>query len=321
MIAALNPLARSHWVATFSRNKQNSSLVAMSSKIYSLRVFAAGPNGGNPLSVVLDAERMSDAEMQAVAASHGHESGFVFPAPEDSGCDFKFVFWVPEHEMEMCGHATVGMIWLLERLKRLPATARHADGHVRVLTKSGIVETRISQTASGGKWIEVSQPRGVVQTLTGVDALDEIITVLGISTESMTSVPIQNSKTSRVKTLIPLKSVAYLNALEPKFQRVKQLCEVIGSTGLYPYAVLDEEKQIVCARQFPKSSGYNEDAATGIAAAALAYGLLENGLVRYIHQPITVRQGWEMGCPSEISVRFREDAEGCWIGGVARETE
>ena len=33
------------------------------------------------------------------------------------------------------------------------------------------------------------------------------------------------------------------------------------------------------ARQFPRSSGYNEDAATGITASALAFGLLENGLV------------------------------------------
>lgn len=293
----------------------------MPPKSYNLRVFAAGPNGGNPLPVVLDAEGMSDAEMKAVAASHGHESGFVFPAPEESGCDFKFVFWVPEHEMEMCGHATVGMIWLLDKLKRLPVTARHADGHVRVLTKSGIVETRVSETVSREKWIEISQPRGVVQKLTDVDSRDEIVSVLNISTDDLASMPIQNSKTSRVKTLIPLESVAHLNALQPQFHCVKQLCEIIGSTGLYPYAVLDEEKQVVCARQFPKSSGYNEDAATGIAAAALAYGLLENGIVKYVDQPVTVRQGWEMGCPSEISVRFIEDSGGCWIGGSAFEVE
>jgi PhzF family phenazine biosynthesis protein len=269
---------------------------------------------------VLDAEGMSDAEMQAVAASHGHESGFVLPAPEESDCDFKFVFWVPEHEMEMCGHATVGMIWLLEKLGRLPPTTRHADGHVRVFTKSGIVEARVSETSSHETWIEISQPQGVVHKLTDVDAL-ELVSVLGISRDELASVPIQNSKTSRVKTLIPLKSVADLNTLKPHFHRVKELCEMIDSTGLYPYAILDEEKQIVCARQFPKSSGYNEDAATGIAAAALAYGLLENGLVKYTNQPITVRQGWEMGCPSEISVRFREDTDGCWIGGSAIEVK
>jgi PhzF family phenazine biosynthesis protein len=283
----------------------------MTPKVYSLRVFAVGPNGGNPLPVVVDAQGMSDAEMQAVAASHGHESGFVIPAPKDSNYDFQFVFWVPEHEMEMCGHATVGTIWLLEKLDRLP---KHDD--IRVLTKSGMVDARVSKN-SEGTWIEISQPQGIVQTLTTIDVVEELASILGISIDELASVPIQNSKTSRVKTLIQLKSVEQLNALKPQFHRIKQICEAIGSTGLYPYAISDEENQIVSARQFPKSSGYNEDAATGIAAAALAYGLLENGLVKYIDKPITVRQGWAMGCPSEISVRFRQDAEGCWIGGTA----
>lgn len=71
----------------------------MTLRVYNLRVFAAGLNVGNLLPVVVDAQGMSPAEMQAVATSHGHESGFVFPASEASGCGFEFVFWVPEHEM------------------------------------------------------------------------------------------------------------------------------------------------------------------------------------------------------------------------------
>ena len=76
------------------------------------------------------------------------------------------------------------------------------------------------------------------------------------------------------------------------------------------------------ARQFPKSSGYPEDAATGIAAAALAFGLLENGSVEASDRLIRVRQGRAMGRPSEIAVRFRVDVagrvQGCWLGGNVR---
>ncbi len=75
------------------------------------------------------------------------------------------------------------------------------------------------------------------------------------------------------------------------------------------------------ARQFPKSSGYPEDAATGIAAAALAFGLLDNGLVEATERPIRVRQGRAMGRPSEITVRFRGGGaaavQGCWLDGSA----
>ena len=132
--------------------------------------------------------------------------------------------------------------------------------------------------------------------------------------------PIRNARTSRVKTLIPLKSAAVLDALQPDFARIEACCERIGSTGLYPFALSDPG--IFDARQFPKSSGYPEDAATGIAAAALAFGLLEDGLVAADTRPILVRQGRAMGRPSEIRVRFRtgEDGavSGCWLGGSVR---
>jgi PhzF family phenazine biosynthesis protein len=134
--------------------------------------------------------------------------------------------------------------------------------------------------------------------------------------------PIRNAWTSRVKTLIPLKSTAILNALQPDFARMESLCERIGSTGLYPFAVSDPQAQIFEARQFPKSSGYPEDAATGIAAAALAFGLLEDGLIVAGNRPILVRQGRAMGRPSEIRVRFRTGEDGavcgCWLGGAVR---
>lgn len=285
----------------------------MARQVYLLRVFAAGLNGGNPLPVVVDALHMTDTDMQAVATTHGHESGFVLPAVESSEYDFEFRFWVPEHEMEMCGHATIGAVWLLKQLDRLPRD------HVRILTKSGIVEAKVSRNPKG-TWIEISQSQGVVETVQSASDINELHMVLGISRHDMAPLPMQNSRTSRVKTLIPLKSVDKLNSLRPQFHLIKQLCERIGSTGLYPYAVVDQADQIFEARQFPKSSGYNEDAATGIAASALAYGVLENELVRNTDRIIKVRQGWSMGCPSEITVRFRKQdgiIEGCWIGGTA----
>lgn len=133
--------------------------------------------------------------------------------------------------------------------------------------------------------------------------------------------PIQNACTSRVKTLVPLKSEAILNGLTPDFTRMEEVCTRIGSTGLYPYAVLDRDQQIFDARQFPQSSGYPEDAATGIAASALSFGLLKNGLVDNSDRQITVHQGRAMNRPSSISIRF-EIADGaptgCWIGGAVR---
>ena len=279
-------------------------------------VFAAGSHGGNPAPIVVDAAGMSDADMQQVARSFGYESGFVLPPPSGSGCDFEFRFWVPNHEMSMCGHATVGALWLLDRLGKLPGD------HLSIWTKSGRVDARIRNRTEHGAVVEISQPAGTVEPLPdAAKSRADILEILGIRADDLASLPIQNASTSRVKTLVPLNSVATLDRLSPDFTRIEELCRRIGSTGLYPYAVFDKDAQIVDARQFPRSSGYPEDAATGIAASALSFGLLSNGIVEASERQITIRQGRAMQRPSEILVRFRLDEgrpHGCWLGGAVR---
>lgn len=291
----------------------------MTPDVHMVNVFPAASNGGNPAPTVACADGMSATDMQAVAQAYGHECGFVCSPPAGTDYDFAFRFWVPNHEMEMCGHATVGAVWLLDRLGLLP------KDQLSIWTLSGRVEARVLRNGADAVQVEITQPPGQVETLSAPDVEADILSVLGISSNELAPLPIQNAATSRVKTLIPLKSVAVLDGLKPDFRRVEQLCERIGSTGLYPYAPSDLDARQFNARQFPKSSGYPEDAATGIAAAALAFGLLENGLVSADERPVRIRQGWAMGRPSEISLRFRRDAggqvQGCWLGGAVHLAE
>jgi PhzF family phenazine biosynthesis protein len=274
-----------------------------------VRVFPASTpggreHGGNPAPITFEADALDGGAMRAIASRYGHEAGFVLQ-PGSPGCDWRFRFFVPHHEMEMCGHATVGALWCL-RERGLWSGER-----VTIETASGKVE---------GEWfdkqVRITQPVGEVRTL-GVDALAAIAKVLGIPPGRIWGEAL-NASTSRVKTLIRLESVEALDGLTPDFPRVEALCEHLGSTGLYPYAVVNAARQVFAARQFPKSSGYPEDAATGIAAAALSFGLLHLGLVNASGAAITVRQGWAMGCPSEIGVSFRVEEgrlAGCWLSG------
>lgn len=235
---------------------------------------------------------MNGEEMRAVAASYGHEAAFLLPPPE--GCDLRLRFFVPTHEMEMCGHATVGAVWLLKHLGRLPSA------QVAVATLSGVVEARIDEDE-----VEISQPAGRIEAVPpgGIAA---ILSVLGVDDQGLAQMPVVNAATSRVKTLVPLNSAALLNHLKPDFARMEALCENLGSTGLYPFAASQEGPHNFEARQFPKASGYPEDAATGVAAAALAFGLLAGGKVGE-HDRIRVLQGRAMGRPSAIHVRFAQD--------------
>jgi PhzF family phenazine biosynthesis protein len=278
-----------------------------------VNVFTCEGKGGNPCPIVCDARGMSDAEMREVAQRYGHESGFVLPSA-DVDCDYSFRFWVPRHEMEMCGHATIGALWLLATKGRTAAT------RLRIATRSGAVTGFVARE-NGRISIEITQPAGRLRTL-GNEESDAVLRVLRLSRSDLLDLPIQNAVTSRVKTLVPLSSLDRLNGLEPDYGAIEALCVAIGSTGLYPYAphegAHERTGQLFEARQFPKSSGYPEDAATGIAAAALAFGLLENGLVAQDATPIRVLQGRAMGRLSQINVRLDfagTRAIGCLLGG------
>lgn len=271
-----------------------------------VRAFADGPNGGNPAPVVLDAQDLTDDQMQAVARSYGHESAFVVDRA-DTGCDLALRFWVPNHEMEMCGHATAGTVWLLGRKGALPER-----DEVTVQTASGIVRARVVLDES----VQISQPAGHSETVEDSDAVLEVLGVLGLTHADLADLPVRNAATSRTKTLIPVRDVDRLDTIEPNLNRVEAVCARIGSTGLYPYAPSGDRQ--VDARQFPRSSGYPEDPATGIAAAALAFGLLADGLFSADERPMVVRQGRAMGRPSRISIQLDiadGQIRGCWLGG------
>jgi PhzF family phenazine biosynthesis protein len=213
--------------------------------------------------------------------------------------------------MSMCGHATVGAVWLLHQNGRLQRD------RLTLQTRSGKVAVRITGYTDQGAAVEISQPMGRVEPLPQLSQ-HEILDALGINSAQLAPLPIQNASTSRVKTLVPLNSPAVLDALQPRFDKIEAVCERIGSTGLYPYATFDAGRQIFDARQFPRASGYPEDAATGIAASALSFGLLANGMVEASMRAITVRQGRAMKRPSQISVRFSVESgrvDGCWLGG------
>lgn len=267
-----------------------------------LRVFVdptQSLQGGNPVPLVLDARDMAAKDMQALAAHHGHESSFVFPSELDGHlCQLRF--FVPGHEMEMCGHATVGTLWALRQW------GHWSTPQARVQTLSGSVDIEWDDTR-GRAWI--SQPAVTTSALTPEQCC-AVASVLRIDPE-LPGLHIINASTSRVKTLVRLPSVDALNALAPDFAAMRDVCEAIGSTGLYPYALSDDGAS---ARQFPKASGYPEDAATGIAAAAL-WGYLNDAGEVTAGQVYTVRQGVAMGSPSAIQLRARGEGAGCWLSG------
>ncbi|GKY93487.1 hypothetical protein MPSEU_000316200 [Mayamaea pseudoterrestris] len=116
-----------------------------------------------------------------------------------------------------------------------------------------------------------------------------------------------NASVARLKTLVYVNDLDVLHAIKapPVGDAFRNACDAVESTGLYLYSPLqdndqDEEGECVFeCRQFPRASGYPEDPATGIAAAALAVSLYERGMKRPFYK---FHQGTAMSQPSLIMV-------------------
>ena len=279
-----------------------------------INVFASPEGGGSSTPVVLDASGYDEAGMLELTRRRGHESTFVFPPTNPGEADFRFRFFVPRQEMNMCGHATVGTVWLLHKVGKL------RGDQVGIETRSGLVRGFVRDVGTPGEYAEITQPAGRVEEVTSREARQAILEVLRITEAELSPLPISNAATSRMKTIVPLRNSETLDALQPDFSRMESLCASLGSTGLYPFAVYSLTDRIFDARQFPKASGFPEDVATGVAATALAFGLVAYGLIPCDGKRLTVRQGRAMGRPSEIFVRFDlqgigSQPRGCFLGG------
>ncbi|HEV2594645.1 MAG TPA: PhzF family phenazine biosynthesis protein [Sphingomicrobium sp.] len=252
-------------------------------------VFSAGDAGGNPCTIVEG--RRSGEEMIALARTKGHECCL---AVRESPRRYAVRFFAPSGEMDMCAHASAAAAWLVGE----------SDGSVTTFTSRGGV---VRGFKSGLADVSISQPRGYAEPCDAGPAL----LALGLSPcELASGAAVVNAASTRAKTLVPIAAIERLQRLDPDPDDVRVACDVLGSTGLYPW-VATAPNQIE-ARQFPRGAGYREDPATGVAAAALffALGAPQSGL--------TVDQGRAMGRLSRISVLTDPFGDGCLLSGRVR---
>lgn len=265
--------------------------------------FGLTAEGGNPCPIVFGAERLASAQMQRLAADFGSETAFVLPA-ERPGCELRLRYFVPQHEMEMCGHATVATVSLLAEEKRL------RDSPVRIETPLGVLAVEWRRDADGVLvTVEQLAPRFAERN----PGPAEVAAALGVPVSALAPEvgPIQSVSVSRAKLLVPLRRRTQLDGLQPDFERLWALCDAYETTGLYPFTLAGADARTQAwARQFPRRAGYNEDPATGVAACALGAYLVEHGVFGEKTEGwhnLRIEQGHAMGRPSLIEVGARVD--------------
>ena len=111
-------------------------------RYFILDVFTSEAFAGNPLAVVMDAEGLSDMQMQAIAKEFNlSETVFVLP-PTNPSHNASLRIFTPTFEMPFAGHPTVGTAVLLG-LERFPDVKDEMDCMMMLEEKIGLVRSRV----------------------------------------------------------------------------------------------------------------------------------------------------------------------------------
>ena len=264
-----------------------------------LDVFTQTRFGGNPLAVFTDAEGMTDVEMQALAAEMNYsETTFVLP-PKDPANTARVRIFHRTAEMPFAGHPNVGTGFVLAGLRP------DAGDTLRFEEIAGLVEIRIERDGTGqvlGAEIDAPQPLQLLGTL----PVSGIATCLNLDpADILTSTHVPTRATLGVDFVFVEVTEEALGFARPDIAAYQRLLEQEKATRLSIFLYAREETRIR-ARMFSPLTGTWEDPATGSANATLGALLLSLGK----GERFEVRQGVEMGRPSNLTVRAWRTPEG-----------
>lgn len=251
--------------------------------------FTDTPDGGNPAGIVLDADHLDPAEMQAIAADIGYaESAFVL---RRSAGRAQLRYFAPEAEVPFCGHATIATgVALAER-----------EGMGRLLLDTPVGPIDLVTELADGRLVAslvTVEPR-VEEIDGGVRA--ELLLRLGLGgTDLDQSLPVLLAYAGNVHPVVPVRSAAVLRGLDYDFPGLRRLMAAQGWNATVAVVHRRDTLLFDARNPFPPG-GVREDPATGSAAASLGAYLRHLGEVAP-PATLTVHQGADVGRPSQITV-------------------
>lgn len=269
-------------------------------------VFADRPGAGNPLAVVLDADGLSDDEMQAIAKwTRLPETTFVLP-PTDADTSYRIRMFSPRREVPFAGHPSVGTAHAV--LEAGLATPR--DG---LLVQHGIAgKLPLRVTGDGAtRTIAVRTPRASVREIASVDdpRLRDVLADLPLG-----ELPPALMDGGRRWWLAEIESETALRAAIPPWDAIGALARSTDSMGLCVFARSDDPVYYLAVRAWVGAPAQFEDAASGAANATLAAWLASRNALPGDGGFYRISQGREVGHDAIIELTV-DDAGDVWSGG------
>jgi len=259
-------------------------------KVALVSSFTVNGTGGNPAGVVLNADKLSDAQKLRIAQAVDYsETAFV---TSDDEADYEVSFFTTTGEVDFCGHATLATFSTLFQQDILSA------GSYVQRTKAGMLPVTIEPN---GKVVMEQQ---LPQTINRF-SYHEIASLIGIDNNILerTQLPIEVISTSLPDVIIPVPN-GYLDTLKPDDEQIAAFCKKHELVGFHAFELEPNSQLTASCRNFAPLFGISEESATGSSSGALACYLTKHLALgnEYIFE-----QGRAMNCTSIITASVQSD--------------
>jgi PhzF family phenazine biosynthesis protein len=269
-------------------------------------VFADRPGAGNPLAVVLDAEGLDDAAMQAIARwTRLPETTFLFP-PAHPDASYGIRIFSPRREVPFAGHPSVGSA-------HVALVAGLAAPKDDLLVQDGIAGRLPLRVTGTGRerTIAVRTPRSRVLEISSAGDPRLAPALAGLP---LGEIPPALVEGGRRWWLVEMASETALRNATPDWNAIGALAHATDSMGVCVFARSDDPVYYLAVRAWVGAPAQFEDAASGAANATLAAYLASQGALPGPGGFYRISQGREVGHDAIIELEVDADGD-VWSGG------
>lgn len=272
--------------------------------VYQYDAFSTEPGKGNPAGVVLKSEGLSASEMQEITAKAGYnETAFLLDSDQ---ADLRIRFFTPGYETDLCGHATMAMIFALASRGKLGGKEQ-----LTIETKAGILPIEVTRTQDD-EW-SITMKQATPKFIEFRGSKKELMHSIGLKESDLhPALPILYGSTGSWTLLVPVKHLSTFQEMKPDNQRFPDVLQELPRASIHPFCMETHDSAAdMHSRHFCSPyAGTVEDAVTGTASAVMgAYYAksIQTGFTGRLD--LVVEQGQEIGKDGRVAVQVSIDQE------------
>lgn len=268
--------------------------------VYHVDAFVLNGSGGNPAGVMYLETPLKNSDMQKIAKEVGYsETAFVRRLDDAT---FETRFFTPTMEIDLCGHATIGVFGTLLQLDKIQG------GNYIQKTLAGDLNVCVKPPL-----IVMEQPKPDYRGFVDYSLLEacfdmKLEPAMGFDKPFIGSTGVWD-------LFVPVQNEEVLMNMVANDDAISQLSETYNVVGIHAFAKTTQYGCDYQVRNFAPLYGIPEESATGTSNGLLAATLSQRpeGKTQY-----KMLQGVGMGLPSVIYTEIEYDNDvisKVWVGG------